>query len=266
MTTNSPEPDDFERAAAAVTDVIRAINSDQCGGDGAEFIARLLATVAANLGSTDQLTAARPGSWEAEAVERLVRGTVGWDDEYLMTFRTTPIEVVANVEHELDDLGLFESYGASIDHIGRVLFGDRWDRSRGNLTWDELDEIEDVEELLQALQEADRREYQERLTATIQSRFEQLRSAAALPDHLTVTVRFIDHTGDRTELTEAWSPGLAGQLYQHARETTPLPGSDTAPDWAAGQRYADALLTAGYWPHLRVPELAHYGIPTTEED
>lgn len=29
------------------------------------------------------LTARRPGSWEADLVQRLVKGTVGWDDELL---------------------------------------------------------------------------------------------------------------------------------------------------------------------------------------
>jgi hypothetical protein len=27
-----------------------------------------------------------PGSWEADHVQRLVKGTVGWDDEYLSDF------------------------------------------------------------------------------------------------------------------------------------------------------------------------------------
>ena len=43
----------------------------------------MLARAAADLGSTAALTAGRPGSWEAELVQSLVRGTVGWEDEYL---------------------------------------------------------------------------------------------------------------------------------------------------------------------------------------
>ena len=42
----------------------------------------------------------------------------------------------------------------------------------------------------------------------------------------------------------------------------PLPGSDTAPDWAAGKRHADTILAAGHWPHLRIPALAHRATPT----
>jgi hypothetical protein len=47
------------------------------------WLAAVLASVAAELGSSDALTAGRPGSWEAELVRRLVNGTVGWADEHL---------------------------------------------------------------------------------------------------------------------------------------------------------------------------------------
>jgi hypothetical protein len=117
--------DDFATAVAAITRAVTAANAGH-GPDGAEFIAHVLATVAANLGSTNQLTAARPGSWEAAGVQDLVHKTAGWNDEYLMTFRTAPIEVVVNTENELDDLGLFMTYEASADHIGQHLFGDRY--------------------------------------------------------------------------------------------------------------------------------------------
>jgi hypothetical protein len=51
------------------------------------WLAGVLATVAADLGSTQALVANRPGSWEAEHVRGLVNGTVGWDDEFLADFR-----------------------------------------------------------------------------------------------------------------------------------------------------------------------------------
>ncbi|MHB8694212.1 MAG: hypothetical protein ACYDHH_23475 [Solirubrobacteraceae bacterium] len=47
------------------------------------WLASVLASVAAELGSTFALTAGRPGSWEADLVQQLVKGTVGWDDDYL---------------------------------------------------------------------------------------------------------------------------------------------------------------------------------------
>ncbi|MFG1818281.1 hypothetical protein ACGFIF_31265 [Kribbella sp. NPDC049174] len=265
-------PDEFQVAATAITRAIRAINNNQRPGDGAEFITHLLATVAANLGSSDAVTAGRPGSWESAGVIDLLRSTVGYNDEYLLTYRAEPIEIVVNSVYEFDDLGMFETYDASTNHIGQTLFGDRWTPSRDRLTLNQLQQIEDIEGLLAELEHTDRAEYQQRLTATVQARFEQLRTddPHRYPEHLTVTVRFVNDgptpDGRTADLTDGWGSDLASRLYQHARETTPLPGSDTAPDWAAGQRHADTLLAAGHWPHLRIPTLAHYGVPTTTKE
>jgi hypothetical protein len=270
--TPDAEPDDFQVAVTALTRAIRAINANRRGGDGAEFVTHLLATVAANLGSSDAVTAARPGSWEAAGVGDLLRSTVGYDDEYLLTYRTEPIEIVVNSVYELDDLGMFETYDASTNHIGRVLFSDRWTPSRGRLTRDQLEQIEDIEELLAELEHSDRAEYQQRFAATVQARVEQLRADEPhrYPEHLTMTVRFADedasYPASNDDLTDGWGSDLASRLYQHARENTPLPGSDTAPNWDAGQRHADTLLAAGHWPHLRVPTLAHYATPTADTE
>jgi hypothetical protein len=43
----------------------------------------VLANAAAQLGSSNALTARRPGSWEASLIDQLVKGTVGCDDELL---------------------------------------------------------------------------------------------------------------------------------------------------------------------------------------
>jgi hypothetical protein len=51
--------------------------------DFAGWLAAVLAQVAARKGSSDALTAGRPGSWEASLVDQLVKGTVGYHDEYL---------------------------------------------------------------------------------------------------------------------------------------------------------------------------------------
>jgi len=269
--------DDFAAAVAAITRAVTAAN----GGhrpDGAEFIAHVLATVAANLGGTHALTAARPGSWEAAGVRDLVHKTVGWDDEYLMTYRTAPVEIVVNVENELDDLGLFMTYEASADHIGQRLFGDRYAAAmvqtdvlgevlmqRAHLTGEELEQLEPIDELLDDLRERDYADYQHRFANTIQAEVARIRTAdpTSLPANVEISVRFIDHTGDHDDLTDLWGSGLDAQLYRHARETTLLPGSNAAPNWSSGQRFAQQLLAAGHWPHLRIPELAHYGTPTT---
>ena len=65
--------------------VLKAARSEHDFGG---WLAHVLAAAAAELGSSDALTAGRPGSWEADLVQRLVKGTVGWNDEYLADRRT----------------------------------------------------------------------------------------------------------------------------------------------------------------------------------
>lgn len=65
--------------------------------DFADFLASVLAGVAANVGSMDRLVAGRPGSWEAGLVGRLVTGTVGEDEAWLYENRTEPVVVPLNV-------------------------------------------------------------------------------------------------------------------------------------------------------------------------
>jgi hypothetical protein len=70
-------PDYTRQAATAITRAARAEH------DFAGWLAHVLADVAGRLGSSDALTAGRPGSWEASLVDQLVKGTVGYGDEYL---------------------------------------------------------------------------------------------------------------------------------------------------------------------------------------
>ena len=55
----------------------------KCEHDLGGWLAEVLASVAADLGLSYALTAGRPGSWEADLIQHLVKGTVGWGDEYL---------------------------------------------------------------------------------------------------------------------------------------------------------------------------------------
>ena len=82
--TTTPEQTYTNRAAAAILDAVR--EEHDFGG----WLAQVLATAAAELGSTAALTAGRPGSWEADLVQQLVRGTVGWDDDYLAHYAKEP--------------------------------------------------------------------------------------------------------------------------------------------------------------------------------
>ncbi|MEE6140417.1 XRE family transcriptional regulator [Mycobacterium sp. 050128] len=73
------EPDPNPRAALPI--------------DWAEFVTHALAGAAANIGSTEQILAGRPGSWEAERVRETLQSTVGGDDEHLLQHRTEPVSI-----------------------------------------------------------------------------------------------------------------------------------------------------------------------------
>jgi hypothetical protein len=69
-----------DRAVEAVTTAARA--EHDFGG----WLSLVLVRAAAQLGSLDALTQQRPGSWEAELIDRLARG-LAFDDEGLADYR-----------------------------------------------------------------------------------------------------------------------------------------------------------------------------------
>jgi len=81
-TVSQPGPDTTRAAADAILAMAREQEHDFPGR-----LAGVLASVAAELGSTYALVASRPGSWEASLVLDLVRGTVGHGDEGLSTYK-----------------------------------------------------------------------------------------------------------------------------------------------------------------------------------
>ena len=96
----------IEALTAAVRLARPAVNG--VGGDPedfAGFLAEVLASVAANVGSTWLVTAGRPGSWEAALVDQLLHGTVGDDPADLIRYRTEPVRVPLHVDLLVDDYG-----------------------------------------------------------------------------------------------------------------------------------------------------------------
>lgn len=77
---SAPGPDRQAYTRQAVTAVLAAARFEH---DFAGWLADVLAQVAGQLGSSDALIEGRPGSWEADLVDQLVKGTVGYDDGYL---------------------------------------------------------------------------------------------------------------------------------------------------------------------------------------
>ena len=68
--------DNYDKAVRLLTQAARTEH------DFAGWLAQVLAAAAGRLGSSDALIEGRPGSWEASFVDQLVKGTVGYDDEY----------------------------------------------------------------------------------------------------------------------------------------------------------------------------------------
>lgn len=112
----SPSPDPAEPYTseyrrlwdATVTTLTAAVqlNHPQHGAvDFSDFLASALAAVAANVGSAERITAGRSGSWESDAVERLVYGTVSYDAHpvELAVRRTIPVLVPLNVAQLLSE-------------------------------------------------------------------------------------------------------------------------------------------------------------------
>jgi hypothetical protein len=79
--TSIPSSDDYTQEAS--TAVLAAARAEH---DFAGWLAAVLAQVAIELGSSDAITAGRPGSWEADLVQQLIKGTVGYDDELLSDY------------------------------------------------------------------------------------------------------------------------------------------------------------------------------------
>lgn len=101
----------------AVDTLTRAARSSRtlAGGqvepaDFAGFLASALGAVAGNLGDVDLVTAGRPGSWESDLVDQLVRGTVGFGQELLLGHRTEPLVVPLNVAQLVEDTGCLSSF------------------------------------------------------------------------------------------------------------------------------------------------------------
>jgi hypothetical protein len=76
--TSIPSPDDYSQVAS--TAVLAAARAEH---DFAGWLAAVLAQVASELGSSDAITAGRPGPWEADLLQQLIKDAVGYDDEFL---------------------------------------------------------------------------------------------------------------------------------------------------------------------------------------
>ena len=105
--------------------------------DFADWLASVLAQAAGQLGSSDALTAGRPGSWEGALIDELVKGTVGYGDEYLPQSPTRRFKLTDAQVREIRDRYAFEfpqptqqqladKYGVSPSTVSAIVTGKSW--------------------------------------------------------------------------------------------------------------------------------------------
>ena len=107
--TSDPEATLRAQAVEILTRAVRCTRTLHDGtvepADFADFLASVLAAVAANVGYVERLTRGRPGSWEAALVDQLVLGTVGYEPDTLLAYRTEPVRIPLNVAQLVEELG-----------------------------------------------------------------------------------------------------------------------------------------------------------------
>ena len=137
--------EDTDLYTDTITILTRAATTNLDGSlDFADFLARVLAATAANVGGPDRLVAGRPGSWESCCLDSLIRGTMGDRPDDWTWFRTQPVVVPLNVaeivEDELHHPGLMglgealENFDKHFDAINSDADVDAWDHGIETIT------------------------------------------------------------------------------------------------------------------------------------
>jgi hypothetical protein len=196
--------------------------------DWAEFVTLAVAGAAANIGSTDEALAGRPGSWEAACVRDMLAATVGPDDHDLFRHRTEPVVVDVHVDAILDEQGGWHPYLAAQDELARRESAARAAtekrHSPADLAMDDeldrlADDFDELRDLLEELRQEDWTTYGHALEANIRA------AAGDLPG-LAVPVLVNVHL-DRAPPTQRLSVDgiwtLADELLTHAIAATALP-------------------------------------------
>jgi hypothetical protein len=200
--------------------------------DWAEFVTNALAGAAANVGSTEQALAGRPGSWEAAGVRGLLAGTVGPDDEHLQLHRTQPVVVTLTLADILDDLDAAEPYLEAAEELDRRyseidLPSDAVALDEDTLTAEQLRQVKehnDLEDQLEQLRQADWSSYAADLTAAVTA---TANMRGILPGQLVVQV---DLDQFPTVPTRTGQPvTVADELRMHAVDVTPFPWAELPP-------------------------------------
>ncbi|BDB63540.1 hypothetical protein [Rhodococcus sp. RDE2] len=241
--TTGIDPQTRSAAIAALTAIARSTHPGGSPVDFADVLADIVTTVAANVGSLENLLLGRSGSWEAALVAQLVEGTA--PEDQLPARRTEPVELFLHIDNYWVDCGLEDVCTEDRDEIER----DRDVHAEGSREDEALDdELMAVDDL----EEADRAAY-------IAAWTEQARIAAAefgVTVPVTVTV-LTWGTKQYPEGRFGFEEDIAGRAAERTPhptnpELTQLVGTFSAPSddlaariRAAGHSYRARVAAAG---------------------
>ncbi|MEU5844611.1 hypothetical protein [Rhodococcus sp. NPDC047139] len=197
------DPQVRDQVIAALTALARSVREDGSAIDFADELARILASVTANVGSVEKLLIGRPGSWEAGLVAQLVNGTVMEED--LPRWRTVPVRVVLDLDDYWYYAGLEQVYDEDIDALERLRSEDVGDPARDQSLVDEIDAIDE-------LVDQDRRSYIEAWTGHARE------AALELGIEVPITVVVGEDTRSYEDLDS-----VTDHIERRARERTPHP-------------------------------------------
>jgi hypothetical protein len=214
----------WEVAVDTLTAAVRLRHPKHGELDFAGFLASALAAVAANVGSTDRVIAGRPGSWEADLVERLLTGTVANDPEELARYRTEPIVIHLNVHRLLHEDAWTRLEGETLyEREGNAII-----ERHENLPDADYDPAAEAAELAEL-----KTRWTSRYAAYAQAFTAAVTAEAAHVDGLHVPVAVQAITDPDAGFEGPEPPGqdehvdpLVWRLWGAARSSVPLPGPD----------------------------------------
>lgn len=246
----------WDTTVATLTAAVRLDHPQRGPADFADFLASALGAVAGNVGSTERITAGRPGSWESDLLAQLVNGTVGYDSspQELAQRRTIPVVVRLNVAQFVSESRADASAVQrgvmlpDLDEALQPIYRTDADESKANpapaadadaSTWEAYEAAAD--ERAERHQDAEddlRRRYTEAFEAYAARFTAAVRDAAQDIQGLTVPVEVQADTdpdaswfngGDTINPDEWDDDKLAWQLWEAARQRVGLPTLDERP-------------------------------------
>jgi hypothetical protein len=207
----------------------------------------------------DEGRVGRPGSWEADSVDRFLASTVGVDREWLLGYRTAPIEIVECLEAAMGELGIEWLYDDSYDLIDEAE-ADACGGDHAPLADAACERLVRAGELIDELRDRDYAAYRQGFEAQVRAAAGELRPTRGLPESVPVRVRWVEwpDRGLATSAQDAWGT-VEFEVWEAARLRTPPPGFTEQLSAIPGpDTPGEILQSTGRMPHQRIPELAHY--------